>query len=150
MQHLFSLLFLALLCVQAKSQEMNIAMVSIPVENPSEAFAYYTDTLGFDKVMHVPEQQLAIVQSSLQENGPMLLLEPIMPAGLEFAKKYKEELYEKGIPAMSFGTNDIQKTAKALKDKGVVFKTDPVKTDFGYQAVFDDAQGNYIQLIQMD
>ena len=30
---------------------MKVAMVSIPVEDPSEAFEYYTDVLGFEEVM---------------------------------------------------------------------------------------------------
>lgn len=153
MKYLFPFILLTLLSMNTKAQNqhpMNIAMVSVFVEDPSKAFEYYTDTLGFIEVMHSPEQYIAIVKSPLQQNGPMLLLEPIMPGGLEIAKTYKEELYEKGIPAMSFGAEDIHKTTAELKEKGVVFKTDPVKTDFGYQAVFDDGQGNYIQLLQVE
>ena len=52
-----------------------------------------------------------------------------------------------GIPVISFSSDDIQKTADELKEKGVKFKKDPVKTDFGYEAIFDDSNGNYIQLI---
>ncbi len=147
----FFILILTHMNTNAQNQHpMKIAMVSVFVENPTKAFQYYTDTLGFEEVMYSPEQYIAIVRSPLQEQGPMLLLEPVMPGGLEIAKKYKEELYEKGIPAMSFGADDIHKTVKELKAKGVVFKKHPVKTDFGYEAVFDDAQGNYIQLIQME
>jgi hypothetical protein len=31
-----------------------------------------------------------------------------------------------------------------------VFVEDPVKTDWGYEAIFEDANGNYIQLILMN
>lgn len=153
MKYLIPLFILILTHMSTKAQNqhpMKIAMVSVFVESPSKAFHYYTDTLGFEEVMYSPEQYIAIVRSPLQEEGPMLLLEPVMPGGLEIAKNYKEELYEKGIPVISFGADDIHKTVKELKKKGVVFKKDPVKTDFGYEAVFDDDNGNYLQLIQME
>jgi len=93
---------------------------------------------------------IAIVKSSLENNGTTILLEPTEPGGIEIAKKYKQELYTMGIPVISFSSNDIHKTADELKEKGVKFKKDPQKTDYGYEAVFDDAQGNYIQLIQIN
>ena len=55
-----------------------------------------------------------------------------------------------GIPVISFSSDNIQKTTEELKKKGVIFKKDPVKTDFGYEAIFDDSNGNYIQLIQLN
>jgi predicted enzyme related to lactoylglutathione lyase len=100
--------------------------------------------------MYSPENYIAIVKSPLDREGVMLLLEPTEPGGLEIAKKYKQELYSKGIPVISFSSENIQKTADELKQKGVTFSKDPAKTDWGYEAVFDDNNGNYIQLIQMD
>ena len=128
---------------------MKVAMVGIPVEDPVKAFKYYTETLGFEEVMYSPEAYIAIVKSTLTDEGPMLLLEPTEPGGLEIVKKYKKELYELGIPVMSFSSDDIHKTAEELKKKGVKFKKDPVKTEYGYEAVFDDDNGNYIQLLQL-
>ena len=129
---------------------MKIAMVSVFVADPVKAFKYYTEVLGFEAVMYSPENYIAIVKSSLENNGTTILLEPTEPGGIEIAKKYKQELYTMGIPVISFSSNDIHKTADELKEKGVKFKKDPQKTDYGYEAVFDDAQGNYIQLIQIN
>ena len=129
---------------------MHIAMVSVFVEDPTKAFEYYTETLGFEEVMYQPEAYIAIVKSAMAEDGPMLLLEPTEPGGLEIAKKYKKELYDMGIPVMSFGAEDIYKTAEELKAKGVVFKKEVTQTEWGYDAVFDDGNGNYLQLIQMN
>ena len=131
-------------------QPMKIAMVSVFVEDPVKAFEYYTEVLGFEEVMYAPENYLAIVKSPLEKNGPMLLLEPTEPNGLDIAKQYKKKLYEMGIPVISFGSDDIHKTVKELKAKGVVFKKDITKTDFGYDATFDDTNGNYIHLLQMN
>lgn len=135
---------------QNNKHPMKIAMVSVFVEDPSKAFKYYTETLGFEELMHSPEDYIAIVRSPLDSEGVSILLEPTEPGGLEIAKKYKKELYSKGIPVITFSSTDIQNTVKELKEKGVVFKKDPVKTAWGYEAIFDDSNGNYIQLIQMD
>ncbi len=128
---------------------MKVAMVSILVEDPSKAFKYYTEVLGFEEVMFSPENYIAIVKAPLTAEGPMILLEPTEPGGIEIAKKYKKELYSMGIPVITFSSDDIYKTVDELKSKNVVFKKDPVKTDYGIEAVFDDSNGNYIQLLQM-
>jgi len=129
---------------------MKIAMVSVFVEDPVKAFKYYTEVLGFEEVMYSPENYIAIVKSPLDSDGTSLLLEPTEPGGLEIAKKYKKELFELGIPVISFSSIDIHKTADELKAKGVKFKKDLVKTTYGFEAIFDDSNGNYIQLIQLD
>ncbi|MEX0721976.1 MAG: VOC family protein [Balneolaceae bacterium] len=41
-----------------------------------------------------------------------------------------------------------EKVFDAWKDLGVEFKKEPTKTDWGYEAIFDDTCGNLIQLIQ--
>ena len=129
---------------------MKIAMVSVLVQDPVKAFKYYTEVLGFEEVMYSPENYLAVVRSPIESNGTALLLEPTEPGGIEVAKQYKQKLYDLGIPVISFGSDDIIKTADELKKKGVAFKKNPVKTDYGYEAIFDDSNGNYIQLIQLD
>ncbi|MBN1649940.1 MAG: VOC family protein [Bacteroidales bacterium] len=129
---------------------MKIAMVSVFVEDPVKAFNHYTKVLGFEEVMFSPENYIAIVKSKLDSDGVMLLLEPTEPGGIEIAKTYKNKLYALGIPVISFSAENIYETTAELKAKGVLFKKDPVKTDFGYEAIFDDANGNYIQLLQLD
>ena len=129
---------------------MKIAMVSVFVEDPVKAFEYYTEVLGFEEVMYSPENYIAIVKSPLDSNGTFLLLEPTEPGGIEVAKEYKRKLYASGIPVISFSSTNIQETVDELKKKGVKFKKDPAKTDYGYEAIFDDSNGNYIQLYQLD
>ena len=129
---------------------MKIGMVSVFVADPVKAYEYYTEILGFEGVMFIPESYIAIVRSPLDKEGVNLLLEPTEPRGLEIAKKYRKELYDMGIPVMSFTSDNIQKTYEELKSKGVVFKKTPTKTDYGFDAIFDDAHGNYIQLYQLD
>lgn len=128
---------------------MMVAMVSVLVADPMKAFKYYTEVLGFEEYMYMPENLLAIVKSPLNPNGVTILLEPTEPGGIEIAKKFKSEIYEMGMPVISFSAPNIESTVNELKEKGVQFKKDLTKTDYGYDAVFDDDNGNYIQLLQL-
>ena len=128
---------------------MKIAMVIVFVEDPVKAFKYYTEVLGFDEVMYSPENYLAIVKSPLDPKGVSILLEPTEPGGIEIAKKYKKELYNMGMPVISFSAENIKKTVEELKSKGVIFKKEITKNDWGTDAIFDDSNGNYIQLYQL-
>ena len=127
---------------------MKVAMVSVMVEDPSKAFKYYTEVLGFEEVMFDPENYIAIVKSPLARDGVVILLEPTEPGGIPIAKEFKKKIYEMGYPIISFSSEDLAKTVEELKSKGVKFKKDLTKTDWGYEAVFDDDNGNYIQLIK--
>ena len=129
---------------------MKIAMVSVFVKDPVKAFKFYTEVLGFEEVMYAPENYIAIVKSTIAGEGTYLLLEPTEPGGIEIAKEYKSKLYDLGIPVISFSSDDIHKTAEELKVKGVKFKKEVTKTDYGFDAIFDDENGNYIQLLQLN
>ncbi len=153
MRTFFTVLIFTVISFNTMAQNkfpMKIAMVSVFVEDPVKAFTYYTEVLGFEEVMYSPENYIAIVKSAADPNGVTILLEPTEPGGIEIAKKYKKELYEMGIPVITFSTTDIQGTANELKQKGVVFQKEPVETGYGFEAVFDDDNGNYIQLIQLN
>ncbi|MBC7813701.1 MAG: VOC family protein [Burkholderiales bacterium] len=125
---------------------MKIAMTSVHVDDPIKAFKFYTEVLGFNERLYMPEHFLAIVASPEDPNGTGLLLEP---SDNPIARAYKEGLYSSDIPCIVFGVDDAQKEYERLTARGVVFKQVPTKTDFGTQAVFDDTQGNLIQIHQM-
>lgn len=124
---------------------MNIGMVSVFVSNPNEAIKFYTEVLGFIPKMHMPEMYLAIVAAADQPDGTQLLLEPNQNP---IAKNYQEALYKAGLPPMVFGTKDIQGEYQRLKAKGVVFRGEPKRSDFGWDVLFEDTFGNLIQLHQ--
>ena len=153
MKTLLTLITVTTISFNAMAQNkypMKIEMVSVFVADPVKAFKYYTEVLGFEEVMYSPENYIAIVKSPLNPNGTSILLEPTEPEGIEIAKKYKSELYALGIPVITLSTEDIEKTVAELKSKGVVFKKAPVVTSYGHESVFDDDNGNYIQLIQLN
>lgn len=124
---------------------MKILLTSVFVNDPIEAFKFYTETLGFVEKMFIPDASLAIVASPEDENGTQLLLEP---NGNPIAKAYQEGIYKIGLPVIVFGVDDIQEEYERLKNLGVVFKKEPTKTEWGIEAIFDDTCGNWIQIFQ--
>ncbi len=125
---------------------MKIALTSVTVFDPIEAFKFYTEILGFKEKMFMPKMKLAIVISPEDENGTALLLEP---NDNPLSKTFQEGVYKQGIPVIVMGVDDVQAEYDKLIEKGVKFKQLPTKTDWGTQAVFDDTCGNYIQLHQV-
>ena len=125
---------------------MKIALTSVIVNNPNEAFKFYTEVLGFVKRMYIPEANLAIVVSPEEPNGTGLLLEPNdNPIG----KTFQEALYKQGLAAIVLGVEDIHREHERLQNLGVVFRQEPTKTEWGTQALFDDTCGNLIQIHQV-
>ncbi len=126
---------------------MDIKTASIFVADQGEALAFYTDTLGFQKINDIDLGEFRwLTVSSAGSNETELLLEPnVHPA----AKAYQTALYADGIPAALFHSTDIQEEYKRLLAKGVSFKDQPVENDGAWLAIFDDSCGNWIQLIQV-
>ena len=124
---------------------MKIKLVSVFVNSPVEAFKFYTEVLGFQEKMYVPEAYIAIVVSPKDPDGTQLLLEP---NNHPIAKTYQEGIYKEGLPVIIFEVEDIQKEYERLKSLGVVFKHGPTEQDWGIEAVFDDSCGNYVQILQ--
>jgi predicted enzyme related to lactoylglutathione lyase len=125
---------------------MKISLTSIPVNDPLEAFKFYTEVLGFVQKVYMPEAYLAIVASPEEPNGTGLLLEP---NNNPLSKTFQEGVYNAGLPIIVFGVEDIHKEYERLKSLGVVFRNEPTKAAWGIEAVFDDTCGNLIQLAQM-
>lgn len=122
---------------------MKIGMTGIFVNDPKEAFKFYTEILGFRERLYMPEANLAIVVSPEEPNGTGLLLEPTdNPVG----KNFQEALYKSGIPAIVFSPENIHQEFERLKNLGVVFKKEPETTEWETTAIFDDTCGNFIQL----
>lgn len=124
---------------------MNIALTSVSVNDPIEAFKFYTEKLGFVEKMYQPEIRLAIVVSPDDPEGTALLLEPRGGYG---SKEFFDGIYKAGLPVIIFGSTDVHRDFEDLKAKGIEFKQEPTETPYGTQAIFDDTCGNFIQIHQ--
>ncbi|SDD31615.1 hypothetical protein SAMN05216464_101386 [Mucilaginibacter pineti] len=125
---------------------MKIGMTGIIVNDPTQAFKFYTQVLGFNEHTFMPEYNLAVVTADEDPKGTSLLLSPNdNPVG----KAFQDGLYQQNIPAIVFATKDVQAEYERLINLGVTFISQPTKTEWGTSAIFDDTCGNYIQLHQM-
>ncbi len=125
---------------------MKITMTSVFVDDPIKAHKYYTEVLGFQSKEFSPDAQIAIVVSPEEPDGVALLLEP---TGFSFAKIYQENLYNAGLPTIVFGVTDIQAEINKLKSRGVVFRDDLSKPEWGIDYLFEDTFGNLIMLQEL-
>lgn len=125
---------------------MRIGLISLFVHDPVKAFTFYTEVLGFVKKMYVPEQWLAIVASPEDPDGPAILLEPNHN---KIAKTYQTGVYKANLPAIVFTVDNIETEYKKLKERGVIFRKEPKRTEYGIEAVFEDTCGNLIQIQQL-
>lgn len=126
---------------------MRIVVTSVFVDDQEKALRFYTETLGFVKKEDIPlgPHRWLTVVSEMDPNGVELLLEPDEhPA----AKPFKDALVEDGIPAATFGVDDIQSEYDRLCARGVRFTQPPVAMGPVTTAVLDDTCGNLIQIAQ--
>jgi predicted enzyme related to lactoylglutathione lyase len=122
---------------------MKISLTSVSVNDPLHAFKFYTEVLGFQEKMYMPEMFLAIVVSPDQPDGTALLLEP---RGNYGSREFFDGIYQAGLPVIVFGVDDVQQEYERLKGLGVKFTKEPKTTEWGTEAVFDDTCGNLIQI----
>ncbi|HYU49937.1 MAG TPA: VOC family protein [Candidatus Limnocylindria bacterium] len=126
---------------------MRIVVTSVLVDDQEQALQFYTGPLGFVKKADIPmgEARWLTVVSPEDPDGTELLLEPDNhPA----ARPFKEALVADGIPATSFGVDDVNGEFRRLRDLGVRFTQEPLEMGPVTTAVFDDTCGNLIQIAQ--
>ena len=128
---------------------IRITVTSVFVDDQSTALAFYTDVLGFVVKNDLPlggDARWLTVVSPAAPDGVELLLEPSSHPAVG---PYKAALVEDGIPAASFGVDDIQAEFERMSALAVRFVQAP--TDMGpvIVATLDDTCGNLIQIAQM-
>src|SRR4029453_18689254 len=107
---------------------MRITLASVFVDDQSKALRFYTEVLGFRTKMEIPlgEYRWLTVAAAEGREDLQLALEPnANPA----AKTYQQALFDQGIPATAFESDDLDGEYARLRDRGVVFTSAP--TDVG-------------------
>ncbi|HJW01022.1 MAG TPA: VOC family protein [Arthrobacter sp.] len=125
---------------------MRLKMCSIHVKDPAAAHTFYTETLGFETLMAMPEYHLFIVKDPGAGAGSVGLL--LEPSDNPIGANYMNALHDAGIPAIVFGVPDVQAEYNRLLEAGVTFQGEPSEDPSGISAVFDDGCGNFVQLHQ--
>jgi catechol 2,3-dioxygenase-like lactoylglutathione lyase family enzyme len=127
---------------------VKIKLNSIIVADQDKALAFYTDVLGFVKVLDFPvgDFRWLTVASPEEPDGTQLVLEPnVNPA----AKEYQQALHGQGVPLTAFAVDDIQAEYVRLMGLGVRFTLEPTDRGMAVFAMFDDTCGNLIQIYEV-
>ncbi|NKY41260.1 VOC family protein [Cellulomonas septica] len=124
---------------------MRLTVTSVFVDDQAKALDFYTRVLGFVPKNDVPlgEDRWLTVVSPADPDGVELLLEPDKHP---VVGPYKAGLVEDGIPAASFGVDDVHAEYERLTAAGVRFVQPPTAMGPVTTAVLDDTCGNLVQL----
>ena len=127
---------------------MQIKLTSVTVDDQSKALSFYSDVLGFEKKHDIPMGEFRWLTVCSPEGIPdvELVLEPI---GFEPARTYQKALFDAGIPATAFFSNDIQSEYQRLLKRGVIFRSEPREMGPVIAVIFEDTCGNLINLVQV-
>jgi catechol 2,3-dioxygenase-like lactoylglutathione lyase family enzyme len=126
---------------------MRISLSSVMVDNQDKALEFYTNVSGFKKMADIPIggfRWLTVVSPEGAE-GVELVLEPVV---FPPAKTFQQALFDAGIPQTAFLTQDIGAEYARLKERGVVFRSEPVAMGPIISTLFEDTCGNLINLVQ--
>jgi catechol 2,3-dioxygenase-like lactoylglutathione lyase family enzyme len=126
---------------------MQIRLASVMVDNQDAALAFYVGKLGFEVVHDIPMGQFRWLTVASPEGveGMELVLEPM---GFPPARDFQKALFDAGIPATAFFTDDIETEYARLVAAGVVFRMPPKPLGAVVGATFEDGCGNLIHLVQ--
>lgn len=128
---------------------MHINLAGIYVDDQERALRFYTEVLGFvkkaEEALGAGQGSWLTVVSPAALDGTELLLEPdTHPA----ASAYKTALKADGIPAASFGSENVAEEHVRLVSRGVRFTREPIDIGAAVIAIFDDTCGNLIQITE--
>jgi predicted enzyme related to lactoylglutathione lyase len=107
--------------------------VSIPVRDQDRALAFWTDKMGFQVVTDQPMGE------------GMRWIELKIPGSQTGVALFTPPGHEDRIGTfanVSFGADDVEKTYRELRERGVEFIQEPKKESWGTSAIFKDPDGN--------
>ena len=110
-----------------------IKFVSIPVKDQNRALDFYTEKLGFTIITDQPfDDKQRWIELRVPKAETRVVL--FTPEG--------EEKRIGSFMNMSYACDDIEKTYKELRARGVEFESAPSKEPWGTYAMFKDSEGN--------
>lgn len=119
-----------------------VVYVTLFVKDQDKALDFYTNVLGFEKRVDSPKPDGPRALSvGLKGQDLQLVLWPGTPG--------QGQPYQgRSTAAITIETKDCRKTFEVLKSRGVKFDGDVLESRWGYVALFQDPDGNRLQLRQ--
>ena len=122
---------------------MKISLVSMPVQDPIQAYEVYTSKLGFISKEFDADAKLAIVVSAEDPDGTAMLLEPCQGS---FAESYQKSAFDANLPIMVLGVKNVAAELERLKTSGVKMRPELDKAEWGLKNMFEDGCGNILMI----
>jgi predicted enzyme related to lactoylglutathione lyase len=127
---------------------MKIKLTSVYVDDQEKALRFYTEVLGFEKkadVSNGPYRWLTVASAEDRDGTDLQLALNDNPA----CKAYQQGLFEQGLPAAMFFTDNVQGEYERMKARGAEFTMAPTDVTGARIAKLNDTCGNLIQVAQL-
>jgi predicted enzyme related to lactoylglutathione lyase len=127
---------------------MKIKLTSVYVDDQDKALRFYTDVLGFTKktdVSNGPYRWLTVTSPDEPDGTELQLARNDNPA----AKAYQQALFQQGLPAVMFFSDDIKSDCERIKARGGEFKMPPTEVTGSTIAQVNDICGNLVQITHL-
>jgi predicted enzyme related to lactoylglutathione lyase len=120
-----------------------IAYADVFVSDQDKALDFYTNVLGFERRIDNPTPDgPRFLTVGLPGQEFQLVLWPGTPGQPQALKSHTPGAY-------TIDTGDCRKAYETLKSRGVRFDTDVLEFPWGYVAVFQDPDGNRLQVREL-
>ncbi|MGO9386788.1 MAG: VOC family protein [Methanobacterium sp.] len=118
-----------------------LSIVPLIVKDQDEAFKFYTEKLGFEKVtdVHGPIHFLTVAPKEGKDTEILLQVPDPKMMGEEKASELMNQIGKSGF---IFIVDDCKKTIEELREKGVKILMEPQTQPYGSQAIIADLYGN--------
>lgn len=128
---------------EGKTTLERVVYVTVFVKDQDRALDFYTNVLGFEKRVDKPKPDGPRALSvGLKGQDLQLVLWPGTPG--------QGQPYQgRSTAAVTIETKDCRATFEVLKSRGVKFETEVLESPWGYVALFQDPDGNRLQLRQV-
>jgi len=119
-----------------------VLYVTVFVKDQDKALAFYTNVLGFQKRVENPTPAgPRFLTVGLEGQDFELVLWPGTPG-------QGQPFQGRSTAAYTIETKDCRRAYETLKSRGVKFETEVLEYPWGNVAVFQDLDGNHLQLRQ--
>ncbi len=127
---------------------MKIKLTSVYVNDQEKALRFYTEVVGFVKkadFSNGPYRWLTVVSPEDPDGTQVQLALNDNPA----AKAYQQAMFQQGLSAAMFFTDDVEADYARMKAVGAEFTMPPTDVTASKIAMLNDTCGNLIQLTQL-
>jgi len=127
---------------------MRIKLTSVYVNDQGKALRFYTEVLGFVKKTDFsqgPFRWLTVASPEDPDGTELQLALNNNPA----AEAYQQAMFQQGLPAAMFYTDDVQADYERMKARGAEFTMPPKDVTASKIATLNDTCGNLIQVTQL-